>query len=244
MHFKPSVCALVWVPVRQDPNAPKIAMRADEASRTYPLKLIEHIYLGKQTSRLKSKTQHNQRAVEANCFSLVAPHATLDLEAQSPRERAAWVFGIRTILRKVNPGKTVKEHQIPEEDDAKRTTDKDTTNTDDAIFSWYYQQDDEGDANSTKGTPGDTTDPFVTLEDVWETNIEPVKKSVEELQAALANKGKPDVAGDKDKSKASPLKLVANTKLLPSTWEEPKPKTMTFEVPPAQRACSNDCSIM
>jgi hypothetical protein len=84
------------------------------------------------------------QAVEGNCFSLVAPHATLDLEAQSPRDRAAWVFGIRTILRR--KGIFVKEHQIPEDDDGRGRAAAamlDKTDADDDVFKFYYQAQDE-----------------------------------------------------------------------------------------------------
>jgi len=227
------VCALVW---DNEKSISKKGARNDEASRSFALNLVQHIYLGKQRDRLKLSSN----AVEGNCFSLVAPHATLDLEAQSPRDRAAWVFGIRTILRK--KGIFVKEHQIPEDDDP---TGKKSANSekeaDDEAFKYYYTANDEGAGLDEKlaGT-NEQADPNLSLEDVWETTADKYQPAigvnVNELEKAISALEKRDTA-------APDVKLL-NSKLVPSNWEAPKPKQVALDQP-EQRACqTGDCTIM
>jgi len=81
---------------------------------------ISDIYLGKQLGGLTQ--DHAVNAIEGSSFSIVTPKLILHLEANSPSERAAWVFGIRSILRRA--GKKIRQHEEKKEEEKEEEEEK------------------------------------------------------------------------------------------------------------------------
>jgi hypothetical protein len=87
---------------------------------------------------------------------------------------------------------------------------------------------------------GETTDPNLSLDDVWDTSADSYRAAigVNDLASAIQKMEKREIANPND------VKLI-NEKLHPGTWEAPKPKNVAVDETGGTRSCQGgDCSVM